>query len=76
MSLKAESKWLVPAHLTAISPGLGYWRRNLSKQFGVALTVKDVSFEQLAWNLKLQGGYILICMLPVTAIPVLVTGDL
>jgi hypothetical protein len=74
MSSKPESKCLGPGHLTALRPELGYWRHNLRKQFEVAGSANDVSFEQIAWGL--QGGNTLICMLPVTAVLILVTDDL
>jgi hypothetical protein len=62
-------------HFTALRPGLGYWRHNLRKHLEVAGSASDVRFEQKkTWSP--QGGNTSICMLPVTAIPVLVTDDL
>jgi len=55
---------------TGIRISASQWR----KQVEVAVSANDVSFEQKTCSL--QGGNTLICVLPVAAIPVLVTDDL
>ena len=69
-----DGKCLGLGHLTALRPGLEYWRHNLLKQFKVAGPANDVSFEQRTWSP--QGENTFIFILPVTAIPILVTDDL